>query len=65
MTIPSRFYGSPEEALMFECGPRVAHGIDEAFAIEKRLIDAVPGTQWRLGRQIEWIQAAQVARGDQ
>lgn len=57
MTNPSNFYGSREEALLFECGTRVAYCYDEIFAIEGRFIKAVPGTYIQLARQSEWFHA--------
>lgn len=55
MSGPSKFYGEREEALIFECGTRVAYCYDEIFAIEKLFIAAVPGTDLRLARQSEWF----------
>lgn len=57
MSGPSRFYGEREEALLFECGSRVAYCYDEGFAIEHRLYKAVPGTHFRPSRQLEWLAA--------
>jgi hypothetical protein len=52
--MPSNFYGSAEEVLLFECGPRVAYCYDEIFAIEGRMLKAYPEMRWNGNRQLSW-----------